>query len=170
MKFGQTQRHPEWRIIVDLLRAADWGEVVTDRTIADATGLKADTRLYYRHVAQARKVLLRDHEILMLREVKVGYKRGNPRDYGPDARRDLRLGDRRHRLAERKLGAAPAHRLTAQEVKELEHAMMLVKAIRQATRQAYRTMKNVLTAVQPHRALSEAREAHEQETTGQQPH
>lgn len=170
MKFGQTQRHPEWRIIVDLLRAADWGEVVTDRTIADATGLRVDTRIYYQHVAQARKVLLRDHDIVMLRELKVGYKRATPQEYGPEARNLLRLGARRIRRGEKTIDAAPAHLLTAQQVKELEHAMVLIKAVRQSVQQAFRTMKNVLTAVQPHRALSEAREAHEQETTEQQPH
>lgn len=168
MHVGQTQKHPEWRIIVDLFRAADWGEVLAHQTIADATSLRPETMAYYRHMAQARKVLLRDHDIVIETEAKVGYKRTEPGGYGRAGRRDVHLGTRKIRRARKKLAAAPAHLLTGEQMRELERAMVLVRSLEQGLSQAYRTMKNVLAPVQPHRALLAARE--DDEHAGQPPH
>lgn len=163
---GETQKHPEWRIIVELFRAVEWGALIPHRTIAEATGLRPETHLYYRHMRQARKVLLRDHDIVIDTEAKVGYRRVAPEGYGKSARVEVHRGNRRYRLARRKIGAAPAHLLTPEQAKELEHAMMLVKAIEESAARAYRSMKAVLGPVQPHRALLVG----QTDDTNQQPH
>lgn len=153
MTVGETQKHPEWRIIVDLVRAVDWGELIPHRVIAEATGLRPETTVYYRHVQQARKVLLRDHDIIIDTEAKAGYRRAEPGGYGKSARVEVRRGNKRYRTARRKIAAAPAHLLTPEQSKELEHAMVMVKAIEQSAAKAYRSMKAVLAPVQPHKAL-----------------
>lgn len=167
MAVGQTQKHPEWRVIVDLFRAVDWGALITHATIVEATGLQPETTVYYRHVRQARKALLRDHDIVIDTEPKIGYRRAEPGDYGRSARGDVHRGNVRYRTARKKIVAAPAHLLTPAQQKELEHAMVLVKAIEQSAAKAYRSMKAVLAPVTPHRALVAAGE---DETIQQQPH
>lgn len=153
MQPGTTQKHPEWRIIVDLFRAIEWGALIPHTTISEATGLVPETVVYYRHMRQARKALLRDHDIVIDTEPKVGYRRAAPGDYGPSARGDVRRGNARYRTARKKIVAAPAHLLTPEQQKELEHAMVLVKAIEESAGKAYRSMKAVLGPVTPHRAL-----------------
>jgi hypothetical protein len=144
---GQTTKFPEWRVIVDLFRAAEYGDVITHETIAKTTGLCPETLVYYRHMSQARKVLLREHEIEVESVAKVGYKRVEPGRYGERARRDTRLGARRIKRGRRVAQAAPVHLLTAEQVKELEHTMLLLSALTLQAGRVIRSMKNVLPAV-----------------------
>jgi hypothetical protein len=150
---GETSRHPEWRVIVELFREATWGDLVAHGTIAAATGLRAETMPYYRHVAQARRTLLRDHDIEVESVPKVGYRRVEPERYGERARRDTRLGRRRISRGARVVKAAPVHLLTAEQVQELEHTMRLLAALRAQADRVIKSMRNVLPPVPPRQAL-----------------
>jgi hypothetical protein len=153
---GQTQKFPEWRVIVDLFRAAAYGDVLTHETIATATHLRPETLPYYRQMAQARRALLRDHDIEVECLAKVGYKRVEPERYGERARRDTRLGTRRIKRGARVVKAAPLHLLTAEQVKELEHTMLLLAALKTQASQVLRSMKNILPPVQAPKQLASA--------------
>lgn len=150
---GETTKYPEWRVIVDLFRDATWGDIVPHDVITQATGLRAETMAYYRHVAQARRTLLRDHDIEVESLPKVGYRRVEPERYGERARRDTRLGRRRISRGARVVKAAPVHLLTAEQAQELEHTMRLLAALRLQADKVIKSMRNVLPPVTPRQAL-----------------
>ena len=150
---GETTKHPEWRVIVDLFREVTWGDIVLHHAITQATGLRSETVPYYRQVAQARRTLLRDFDIEVESVPKVGYRRVEPERYGERARRDTRLGRRRISRGARVVKAAPVHLLTAEQVQELEHTMRLLSALRMQTDKVLKSMRNVLPPVTPRQAL-----------------
>ena len=144
---GQVSKFPEWRVIVDLLRSAEYGETVTHGDIAASTQLMAGTDVYYRHMGQARRVLLREHDLEVESVPTVGYKRVEPNRYGERARRETRLGSKRIRRGRRVVKAAPVHLLTAAQVAELEHTMLMLAALSTQASKVIRSMKNVLPPV-----------------------
>ena len=150
---GETSKFPEWRVIVDLFRAADYGDTIAHETIAHETKLIPQTDLYYRQVAQARKVLLREHGLEVESIANKGYKRVEPGRYGERARRETRLGKRRIGRGVRVVKAAPRHLLTADQVRDLEHTMRLLSALKTQADKVIRSMKNVLPPVAPRLAL-----------------
>lgn len=144
---GQVKPHPEWRIIVDLFRAAEYGETLTHTAIAEATGLRQESPVYYRQMSQARRSLLRDHDIETENVPKVGYKRVEPGRYGERARRDIRFGTRRIKRGKRVVEAVPVTLLTGDQVREIEHMMRLLSALQTHATKVIRSMKNVLPPV-----------------------
>lgn len=153
---GQTQKYPEWRVIVDLFRLAEYGDIITHETIAGMAQLQPATASYYRHMRQACRVLLREHDIEVESLPKKGYKRVEPGRYGERARRDTRIGSRRIRHGACVVKAAPVHLLTPEQSKELEHVMLLLSALTLQASKVIRSMKNVLPAVQSRPPLSVA--------------
>jgi len=144
---GQTQKSPEWKVIVDMFRAVSWGDIITHETIASETQLPIASTPYYRQVSQACNVLLRDHDIAVENVVKIGYKRVEPNRYGERARRDARLGKRRLKHGLRVVKAVPVHLLTDEEMKKFEHATRLLAELSLQAHRVFRSMKDVLPAV-----------------------
>jgi hypothetical protein len=145
---GETHRHPEWRIVVDLFRAAEYGQVLTHEALCAATGLRAESRAYYQQMSQARKVLLRDHSIAVNVEPKVGYRRAEPERYAELGKRQFRLGKGRIREGRKTVNAAPVTMLNDQQLRELEHIQRQICLAEQAVKQAVKSMRNVLPPVQ----------------------
>lgn len=146
---GETRPHPEWRVIVDLFRALDYGQSLAHRVVCEATSLRAESTEYYRHISQARRVLLRDHGIEVESEPGKGYRRVEPGRYGERSKRDLRLGGKRIRRGRKVLEVAPVHLMTPEQVKEIEHATQRLNLLVAQMTSTIRSMKNVLPPVGP---------------------
>lgn len=153
---GQTRKSPEWREIVDLFRAVQYGGVLDHETIGSAVGLRPETSVYYRQMAQARRVLLRDHDIEVETLPKIGYKRVEPNRYGERARRDTQIGARHIKRGRRVVQAAPLHLLTPTQVTELEHTMRMLVTLQTQTNKVIKSMKNVLPSVEPKKIAAAA--------------
>lgn len=152
---GQTVPHPEWRLLVDRLRQLDYGELIPHHEIVTLSGLVYGTQPYYQQMRQAIKVLLREHEMVVVSVPKVGYKRLEPQKHGQEVRRYVRLGARRIKRGSR-VGQVTDMALLAEDQKrEWEKAMRLVTLLKQQMGQVYRSMKGVLPPVQM-RQLTEA--------------
>lgn len=148
MTIGHTVPHPEWRLLVERLRALAYGELVLHDELAALSGLTYGTPRYYGHMKQATKVLLREHEVVVVSVPRVGYKRLEPQQHGREARRYVRLGTRRIRRGGQVARVTDVSQLSEDQKRELEHAMVLMRALSQQMGQLYRSMKGVLPPVQ----------------------
>lgn len=152
---GQTVPHPEWRLLVDRLRQLDYGELIPHHEIVTLSGLVYGTQPYYQQMRQAIKVLLREHEIVVVSVPKVGYKRLEPQKHGQEARRYVRLGTRRIKRGGKVARATDLTLLSEDQKRELENSMRALTLLNQSMGQLYRSMKGVLPPVQM-RQLTEA--------------
>lgn len=153
MRIGQTSLHPEWRVVVERLRQLSYGEVITHGDLVKLTGLAYGSRTYYQQMRQAIKVLLREHEIVIVSVMKVGYKRLEPVNHGREARRYVRLGTRRIKRGGKVARATDVALLTDEQKRELENSMKQLALLAQSMNAMYRSMRGVLPPVQGPKAL-----------------
>jgi hypothetical protein len=112
---GDTQKHPEWRLIVDLLSARDYDSTVTHAEIVAHTGLTYPTTAYFRQVCTARRHLLRDWSRELESVGGVGYRLVKPEEFHRRGRRQLLFAGRRLRRSAAIHASAPQHLLSADE-------------------------------------------------------
>jgi hypothetical protein len=137
-----VQKHPEWRVIVELMREAPYGSMFSHAEIAASCGLSVCSPRYFRQVAQARKVLLNDWQ----RETETvrgqGYRLVEPPQFFGRARRWLTLAGKRVRRAAKTLVAAPQHMLTDEQNMRNADALAKIGALESQRRR-------VLTETRP---------------------
>lgn len=107
--------HPEWKLLVAALCEAPYGHELTHSEAAEIMHVKPQSGRYYRQMQRARSVLRDSYR----REVETvngqGYRLVQPDEFNRRARREVQLGNRRHRHAAKVLIAAPAELLTAEQ-------------------------------------------------------
>jgi hypothetical protein len=116
---GQTQKHPEWRLIVERLSAAEYGTEIPHATMAEITGLRHGTRRYFQQVAKAMKILRRDHDRELVSMSGKGYRLLLPGEFENEARRQSVFGLRRQVRCVNVLEAAPEQLLTPEQRRKL---------------------------------------------------
>ena len=156
---GRTVAHPEWRLLVERLRGLAYGEVATHGELAEVSNLTYGTPRYYQQMRQAVRVLLREHEVVIVSLQEVGYKRLEPAKHGQEARRYVKLGTRRLKRGGRVAQVTDTTQLTPEQQREWEHMMLMYRAVGQQMKQLYRSMKGVLPPVQAVKALPSATDA-----------
>lgn len=149
---GHVEKSPEWRILVDEFMRLDYGDVIRHDALCALTGLVWGTQKYYQQTSMAMRVLLRDHERVVVCVPKVGYKRLEPERHGQETRRYLRLGTKRIKKGGKVARVTPFERLTPEQGKELEHSMVLLRALNVQMQSLYRSMRNVLPPVSERKA------------------
>lgn len=147
MRIGHTVLHPEWRLLVERLRQLKYGELVLHDEIVRVAGLIYGTHAYYQQMRQAIKVLLREHEIVVVSVPKLGYKRLEPQQHGREVRRYVRLGTRRIKRGGKVARATDFTLLSEDQKRELENSMRALTLLNQTMGKLYRSMKGVLPPV-----------------------
>lgn len=126
---SQTHPHPEWRIIVDLLHAAEYGAQFSHAQIAAATGLPMQSLRYFQQVRRARRALLEDWRRWLEPVKAVGYRLVEPTEFHGSSRRQVILGGRRIRQAARILVAAPSELLSDGDNRKNADALAKIGAL-----------------------------------------
>jgi hypothetical protein len=100
------------------------------------------------------KVLLREHDTVVVSLPRIGYKRLEPDQHGRESRRYVRLGTRRIKRGARVASVTDISRLSGDAQRELEKSMVMMRALSEQMGQLYRSMKGVLPPVQAPLMLS----------------
>lgn len=112
---GQTTPHPEWRIVVGMLRGRDYDSTVSHDELARATGLRYPSPKYFNHVNRAAKALRREFDRVLVSVASLGYRIINPNECNGEARRQAQIAQRRTKRARETIAAAPDDKLTEPE-------------------------------------------------------
>jgi hypothetical protein len=148
--FGVVQKSPEWRVLVELFRGLAFGETATHEDIALQTGLRLHTRAYYQQVSRARRELRRpEYGVIIESDRLRGYCRVRPGEHAETARRYLRSGRRRMRVAGRVIAAAPTEHMTPEQCREIEHYRQAMAKLDAAVSSTVRSLRDVLPPVAP---------------------
>lgn len=143
---GQTSPHPEWRILVEHLRHADYGTEISHDEVSDLIGLSVGDIRYHRHVGRARIELRHDFQRELETVNGKGYRLVLPHEFHGRARRELRLAGKRLRASKDVLVAAPQHLLTDEQNRRNADALAKVGRVESMRLGAMRDTRPTLPA------------------------
>lgn len=126
---SRVSPHPEWRMIVDALKARDYGTEILHAEMAAIAGLPAQTPRYFSQVRRARMKLLLEHQRWLAAERTTGYRLVEPSAFHGQGRRQVKLAARRLRIGAAIHGHAPQHLLTDAENKANADALAKIGSL-----------------------------------------